>query len=97
MPSNVGTKVLVIVWTGVPLYLMLGYVAVPFVETLLIGAGFVVALLVAGAVLYNISAVFYGVRWPNLWPNTFTHHEFFHGFTAAAASCHFAAVWLVVT
>lgn len=117
MPSNVGTKVLVIVWTGaaagvalkmfwpstprwvgVPLYLMLGYVAVLFVETLLIGAGFaVVALLVAGAVLYNIGAVFYGVRWPNPWPNTFAHHEFFHAFTAAAASCHFAAVWLIVT
>lgn len=84
-------------WVGVPLYLMLGYVAVLFAETLLIGAGFtVVALLIAGAVLYNVGAVFYGARWPNPWPNTFAHHEFFHAFTAAAAICHFAAIWLVV-
>ncbi|MGE2714578.1 PAQR family membrane homeostasis protein TrhA [Mycolicibacterium litorale] len=84
-------------WVGVPLYLLLGYVALLFAETLLIGAGLtVVALLVAGAVLYNIGAVFYGARWPNPWPATFAHHEFFHAFTAAAAVCHFAAIWLVV-
>ncbi|KUI35489.1 hypothetical protein AU195_11260 [Mycobacterium sp. IS-1496] len=84
-------------WVGVPLYLMLGYVALLFAEALLIGAGFtVVALLVAGAALYNIGAVFYGARWPNPWPATFAHHEFFHAFTAAAALCHFAAIWLVI-
>jgi hemolysin III len=84
-------------WVGVPLYLMLGYVAVLFADTLLIGAGLtVVVLLVAGAILYNIGAVFYGVRWPNPWPSTFAHHEFFHAFTAAAAICHFAAIWLVI-
>lgn len=84
-------------WVGIPLYLLLGYVAVLFTETLLIGAGFtVVALLVAGAILYNIGAVCYGVRWPNPWPSTFAHHEFFHAFTAAAAICHFAAIWLVI-
>jgi hemolysin III len=84
-------------WVGVPLYLLLGYVAVLFAETLLIGAGFVaVALLVAGAVLYNIGAVCYGARWPNPWPSTFAHHEFFHAFTTAAAVCHFAAIWLVI-
>lgn len=84
-------------WVGVPLYLMLGYVAIWFAETLLDGAGFaVVALLVAGAVLYNVGAVVYGVRWPDPWPQTFGHHEFFHAFTAAAAVCHFVAIWLVV-
>ncbi|WP_231743233.1 hemolysin III family protein [Mycobacterium sp. GA-2829] len=84
-------------WVGVPLYLLLGYVAVLFAETLLIGAGLtVVALLIAGAVLYNLGAVFYGARWPNPWPATFAHHEFFHAFTAAAAICHFAAIWLVI-
>jgi hemolysin III len=84
-------------WVSVPLYLMLGYVALLFAEALLVGAGFtVVALLVAGAVLYNIGAIFYGVRWPNPWPDTFAHHEFFHALTAAAAICHFAAIWLVI-
>nr|WP_269083501.1 hemolysin III family protein [Mycolicibacterium obuense] len=84
-------------WIGVPPYLLLGYVALWFAEVLLDGAGvLVVALLVAGGVLYNIGAVLYGVRWPNPWPTTFGHHEFFHAFTAAAAACHFAAIWLVV-
>jgi len=116
MPPQVGTEVLIIVWSGaaagvalkllwpsaprwvgVPLYLLLGYVAVWFAETLLDGAGVtVVALLIAGAVLYNLGAICYGTRWPNPWPNHFGHHEVFHAFTAAAAVCHFAAIWLVI-
>jgi hemolysin III len=84
-------------WVGVPLYLLLGYVAIWFAEVLLDGAGItVVALLVAGGVLYNIGAILYGTRWPNPWPATFGHHEFFHAFTAAAATCHFVAIWLLV-
>lgn len=84
-------------WAGVPLYLLLGYVAVWFTGELLDGAGVtVVALLIAGGVLYNVGAIFYGARWPNPWPATFGHHEFFHAFTAAAAACHFIAIWLVV-
>lgn len=83
---------------GVPLYLLLGYVAIWFAPTLLHGAGVAaVALLVAGAVLYNVGAVLYGLRWPNPWPTTFGYHEFFHAFTAAAAICHYVAIWLVVT
>lgn len=84
-------------WVGVPLYLLLGYVAIWFAGALLDGAGItVVALLIAGGVLYNIGAILYGVQWPNPWPTTFGHHEFFHAFTAAAAVCHFIAIWLVV-
>ena len=84
-------------WIGVPLYLVLGYAAIWFAPVLLAGGGpTVVALLVAGGVLYNIGAVLYGVRWPNPWPQTFGYHEFFHAFTAAAAICHYAAIWLVV-
>jgi hemolysin III len=84
-------------WVGVPLYLMLGYAAIWFAPTLLSGGGVVVvALLIAGGVLYNIGAVLYGVRWPNPWPQTFGYHEFFHAFTAAAAICHYIAIWFVV-
>jgi hemolysin III len=84
-------------WVGVPLYLILGYAAIWFAPTLLAGGGLaVVSLLVAGGVLYNIGAVLYGVRWPNPWPQTFGYHEFFHAFTAAAAICHYVAIWFVV-
>jgi len=82
---------------GVPLYLLLGYVAIWFGGTLLHGAGVVVVvLLVAGAVLYNVGAIFYGFSWPNPWPRTFGYHEFFHTFTVAAAACHYIAIWAVV-
>jgi hemolysin III len=82
---------------GVLLYLLLGWAAIWFTGTLLDSAGVaVVALLVAEGVLYNIGAVFYGLRWPNPWPQTFGYHEFFHAFTAAAAICHYVAVWVVV-
>lgn len=81
-------------WVGLPLYLLLGYSAIWFAGTLVDGAGWaVVALLVAGGVLYNIGAICYGLRWPNPWPHTFGHHEFFHAFTAAAALCHYFAAW----
>ncbi|KDF01203.1 membrane protein [Mycolicibacterium aromaticivorans JS19b1 = JCM 16368] len=84
-------------WIGVPLYLMLGYAAIAFARTILDGAGLtVVGLLVAGGVLYNIGAVLYGLRWPNPWPASFGYHEFFHAFTAAAATCHYVAIWLIV-
>jgi hemolysin III len=82
---------------GVPMYLLLGWVAIWFAPTLLHGAGVTaVLLLVAGAVLYNIGAILYGLSWPNPWPQTFGYHEFFHAFTAAAAACHYIAIWLIV-
>ncbi|CAN5486990.1 hemolysin III family protein [soil metagenome] len=84
-------------WVGVPLYLLLGYVAVYFAEELWdVGGAVVVMLLIAGGVLYNIGVIFYAFRWPNPWPTTFGYHEFFHAFTAAAATCHYIAVWVVV-
>ncbi len=84
-------------WLGLALYLLLGWAAIWCTGTLLDSAGVtVVALLIAGGVLYNIGAVFYGLCWPNPWPQTFGYHEFFHAFTAVAAICHFIAVWVVV-
>jgi hemolysin III len=84
-------------WLGVALYLLLGWAAIWFTGTLLDSAGVaVVALLVAEGVLYNIGAIFYGLCWPNPWPQTFGYHEFFHAFTAAAAICHYIAIWVVV-
>lgn len=82
---------------GVPLYLLLGYVAIWFARTLLEGAGLVaLVLLVVGAVLYNVGAILYGFSWPNPWPRTFGYHEFFHVLTVAAAACHYVAIWIIV-
>jgi hemolysin III len=82
---------------GVPLYLLLGWVAIWYAPTLLNEAGVAaVALLLVGAVFYNVGAILYALRWPNPWPQTFGYHEFFHAFTAVAAICHFIAICLVV-
>jgi hemolysin III len=82
---------------GVPLYLLLGYVAIWFAGPLLDGTGVVaLVLLVAGAVLYNVGAILYGLSWPNPWPRTFGYHEFFHLLTVGAAACHYVAIWMMV-
>jgi len=84
-------------WVGVLPYLLLGWVAVAFARTLLDGAGVTATvLLVVGGVLYNIGAVMYALKWPDPWPTTFGHHEFFHACTALAATCHYIAIWLAV-
>lgn len=64
---------------GVPLYLLLGWVAAWFIGSILDGAGVpAVVLLLVGGALYSVGGVLYGLKWPNPWPETFGHHEFFH-------------------
>ncbi len=84
-------------WVGVPLYLLLGWVAVWFANTIVHNAGWAATVLLAvGGVLYSIGAVFYALRWPDPWPKTFGYHEMFHACTAVAALCHYIAIWFVV-
>ena len=84
-------------WVGVPLYLLLGWVAAWFIGPIMQGAGgaAVVRLIVGGA-LYSIGGVLYALKWPNPWPTTFGHHEFFHACTAVAAILHYIAMWFAV-
>ncbi len=84
-------------WVGVPLYLLLGWVAAWFIGPILDGAGVTaVVLLIVGGALYSVGGVLYGLKWPNPWPETFGHHEFFHACTAVAATCHYIAMWFAV-
>lgn len=84
-------------WLGVPLYILLGWVAVWFIGPIMEGAGVAaVVLLVVGGALYSIGGVLYALKWPNPWPTTFGHHEFFHACTAVAAICHYIAMWFAV-
>ena len=82
---------------AVPLYLLLGWVAAWFIGPIMDGAGVAaVVLLIVGGALYSIGGVLYGLKWPNPWPTTFGHHEFFHACTAVAAICHYIAMWFAV-
>lgn len=84
-------------WVGVPLYLLLGWVAIWFAPTIIHEAGVAAMVLLAvGGVFYSIGGVFYGLRWPDPWPETFGYHEVFHAFTAIAAILHYIAMWLAV-
>ncbi|MDV2476423.1 hemolysin III family protein [Rhodococcus zopfii] len=84
-------------WVGVPLYLLLGWAIVPVAGTVVDEAGLVpMLLLLIGGILYSVGAVLYATKWPDPWPHTFGHHEFFHAATVLAALCHAIAVWLVV-
>ena len=75
-------------WVGVPLYLLLGWVAVWFAKTIVHKAGWAATILLAvGGVLYSIGAVFYALRWPDPWPRTFGYHKYF---TPAPRSRHSA-------
>jgi hemolysin III len=84
-------------WFGVPVYVALGWVAVFVLPQLLHNGGVAaLVLLLAGGLLYTIGAVFYATRWPNPWPATFGHHEFFHAATVLAALAHYIAIWLAI-
>ncbi|MGB9227834.1 PAQR family membrane homeostasis protein TrhA [Mycobacterium sp.] len=84
-------------WVGVPLYILLGWVAVWYTGTILHNAGVAaMVLLFVGGVLYSVGGILYALRWPDPWPSTFGYHEFFHACTAVAAICHYIAMWFVV-
>lgn len=84
-------------WISVPIYVALGWVAIFVLPQLLHHAGVAaLVLLLAGGLLYTIGAVFYASRWPNPWPKTWGHHEFFHAATVLAALCHYVAIWFVL-
>ncbi len=84
-------------WLGVPIYIALGWVAIFVLPQLLHHAGVAaLVLLLAGGGLYTVGAVFYATRWPNPWPETWGHHEFFHAATVLAALCHYVAIWFVL-
>lgn len=84
-------------WVGVPLYLLLGWAIVPVAMTLTHHVGVApMLLLLVGGILYSAGSILYATKWPNPWPSTFGHHEFFHAATVIAALCHYIAIWMVV-
>jgi hemolysin III len=71
-------------------YLALGWVGVTaagaFVQVL---PPLVINLIIAGGILYTLGVIFH------IWESLKFHNAIWHGFVAAAATCHFAAITLL--
>ncbi len=85
-------------WLYTVCYIALGWAAVfylpDFART---GGTAVVALVVAGGLLYTAGATVYGLKRPDPWPRWFGFHEVFHTLTIAAFASHYAAILLGAT
>jgi hemolysin III len=79
------------------MYLGLGWAAViaapQFVRVLSPAA---LILTIAGGLLYSFGALALALHRPKLFPRTFGYHELWHAATAAAAACHYVAVFLIL-
>lgn len=56
-----------------------------------------VALLAIGGLAYVVGAFVLLFKRPDPLPSVFGYHEIWHACTVAAAACHFAMVWMVVS
>ena len=83
-------------WLYTPIYLALGWTAVFwFGDFQRSGGTAVVALLIAGGLMYSLGGLVYGLKRPNLWPKWFGFHEIFHALTIAGFICHYVAISLI--
>jgi hemolysin III len=85
-------------WLYVPVYVLLGWVAVFYFGPLLEHAGGAVMVwVVLGGVLYSLGAVVYGTKRPDISPRWFGFHEVFHALTVLAFAAHFVAASIALS
>lgn len=79
------------------LYLIMGYMIVPYFTELAAHIGFInLSLLIAGGIAYSIGAVSYGLKRPAFKPLVFGYHEFFHVMVGIGAILHFILIYSIV-
>jgi hemolysin III len=80
-------------WFSVALYLGMGWVALVAAPALFraVPAGGM-AWVLAGALVYSVGALIYGLKRPNPIPGVLGFHELWHLFVIAGSACHFWAV-----
>jgi hemolysin III len=75
------------------LYVLLGWLIVPFLPALYVSLGLQPFLyLLVGGAFYTVGAVIYAARRPDPFPRVFGFHEIFHVLVVAASACQFYAV-----
>nr|WP_246636966.1 hemolysin III family protein [Actinoplanes hulinensis] len=76
-------------WLYVPVYIVLGWVAVIYLPAFWRAGGApIVTFLFLGGALYTVGAVVYGLRRPDPHPRWFGFHEVFHALTIVAFGAH---------
>ncbi len=84
-------------WLYTPVYVLLGWVAVFYLEPLSrYGGAAVITLICVGGGLYTLGAIVYGTKHPNPSPRWFGFHEIFHALTIAAFATHYVAASMVI-
>ncbi len=81
---------------GNSMYLVLGWAVLALVPQLR-GRPIVLGLLAAGGLLYTSGTVVLSWRRPDPVPEVFGYHEVWHSLVVAAAACHYAMIFLLVS
>lgn len=85
-------------WSSGVLYVLMGWLAVPYLRELHAGLGSLnVWFLIGGGVIYTLGALIYAFRWPDPFPKVFGFHEIFHALTVVAGFLHFIVIFHLVT
>lgn len=84
-------------WLGSVLYGAMGWAALVALPQLVTRVpAWVLALIVAGGVVYGLGALVLARRWPDPRPRVFGYHEIWHAMVVVAGICHYAAILHVV-
>lgn len=79
------------------LYLIMGYMIVPYLSDLIPKLGtFNISMLMGGGVAYTIGAIAYGLKRPSFKPAVFGYHEFFHIMVCIGAFLHFILIYSII-
>ena len=79
------------------LYLIMGYMIVPYFPELISHIGYLnLMLLIGGGVAYSVGALVYGLKRPIFKPLVFGYHEFFHVMVSVGAIFHFILIYFLL-
>ena len=84
-------------WVSAVLYLMAGWMVIPFWgELKMVLSSKQILLIILGGVAYSLGAIAYAAKKPNPFPKVFGYHEVFHLLVIVGATLHFFAIYYLI-